>query len=79
MPKVQISISIDDAHISQIPKIVKDLESLGMNVGQTLPGIGIISGSVSSEQLNSLKEIEGVQQIESEQSYQIAPPSSDVQ
>ena len=79
MSKVQVSISIDDAHINQISEIAKNLQSMGMDVEQTLPSIGVISGSVSSDQVNHLDKIEGVQHVESERSYQLAPPDSDIQ
>lgn len=79
MSKVQVSISIDDAHINQIPEIVKSLQSAGMDVEQTLPSIGVISGSVSLDQVNRLDKIEGVQHVEPERIYQLAPPDSDIQ
>lgn len=79
MSKVQVSISIDDDHVNKISEIVKSLQSVGMDVEQTLPSIGIISGSVSSDQLNNLNGIEGVQHVESERSYKLAPPDSNIQ
>jgi hypothetical protein len=78
MSKVQVSISIDDAHINQISEIVKSLQSAGMDVERTLPSIGVISGSVSLDQVNRLDKIEGVH-VEPEHSYQLAPPDSDIQ
>lgn len=79
MSQVQISVSIDNAHLPQIERISQQLQSSGMNVEQTLSSIGVINGSIKSEQLNSLYQIEGVQNVEPQQSYQLAPPSSDLQ
>jgi hypothetical protein len=79
MPKVKVSVSVDDAHIDQILEVSRGLQSVGMDVEQTLPSVGVISGSISSDQVNRLYQIEGVQHIESGQSYQLAPPDSDVQ
>lgn len=79
MSKLQVSISIDDNHINQISEIAKNLQSVGMDVEQTLPSIGVISGSVSSDQVNRLEQIEGVQHVEPDRSYQLAPPDSNVQ
>jgi hypothetical protein len=79
MSKVKVSISIDDAHINRISEIAKSLESMGMDVEQTLPSIGVISGLLSSEQVSRLDKIEGVQHVETEHSYQLAPPDSDIQ
>ena len=79
MPKVKVSVSVDDAHVNQILKVAEGLQSVGMDVEQTLPNVGIISGSIASDQVNRLYQIEGVQHIEPEQGYQLAPPDSDVQ
>ena len=79
MPKIKVSVSVDDAHVNQILKVAEGLQSVGMDVEQTLPSVGVISGSIASEQINRLYQIEGVQHIEPERSYQLAPPDSDVQ
>ncbi len=79
MSNVEVSICVDDAHISQIEQIAQKLQSSGMTVTQTLPNIGIINGSIASEQLNNVAQIEGVQTIEPQQTYQLNPPSSHIQ
>jgi hypothetical protein len=42
-------------------------------------GILAGNGSIQSDKLKSLYQIEGVQNVEPQQSYQLAPPSSDLQ
>lgn len=79
MPKVKVSISVDDAHIDQILEICEQLQSHGLEVEQTLPTLGVISGSIESDQVNRLHQVEGVQHIEAEQGYRLAPPESDLQ
>ncbi len=79
MSQIQISVSIDNAHLPQINQISQQLQSSGMNVERTLSTIGVISGSIQSDRLNSLYQIEGVQNVEPQQSYQLAPPSSELQ
>jgi hypothetical protein len=79
MSQVQISVSVDDAHLPQIEQVSRQLQSSGMNVEQVLSSVGVINGSISSDQLNSLYQISGVQSVESQQTYQLAPPSSDAQ
>ena len=79
MSQVQVSISVDNAHLPQIEQIFQQLQSSGMNVEQTLSSIGVINGSIESDKLNSLYRIKGVQNIEPQQSYQLAPPNSDLQ
>ena len=79
MSEVKISVSVDDTHLSQIQQVSQQLQSSGMNVEQTLSSIGVISGSISNDRLNSLKQIKGVKNIEPQENYQLAPPDSDVQ
>ena len=79
MSQVQICVSVDEAHLSQIQQIVEQLESSGMVVEQTLSSIGVINGSVNSEQLDRLAQIEGVTNVEPQQSYQLNPPNSEIQ
>lgn len=79
MSKVQVSISVDDAHLPDIEQISQQLQLSGMDVKQTLSSIGVINGSIESDRLNSLSQIEGVQNVEPQQSYQLAPPSSPIQ
>jgi hypothetical protein len=79
MSQVQVSVSVDDAHLPQIEQISQQLQSSGMSVEQTLSTIGVINGSISSDELNNLYQIEGVQNIEPQQGYRLAPPSSDIQ
>lgn len=79
MSQVQVSVSVDDAYLSQIEQISQQLQSSGMNVEQTLSSIGVINGSIESDKVNSLYQIEGVQNVESQQGYQLAPPNSELQ
>lgn len=79
MSQVQVSVSVNDAHLPQIEQIAQQLQSSGMNVEQTLSTIGIINGSILSDKLDSLYKIEGVQNVEPQQGYRLAPPSSDIQ
>jgi hypothetical protein len=79
MSLIQISVSVDNAHLPQIGQISQQLQSSGMNVEQTLSSIGVINGSIPSDRLNSLYQIEGVKNVEPQQTYQLAPPDSDIQ
>ncbi len=79
MNKVKITVSIDEAHINQIQEVTDQLGATGMDIKQTMPTIGVVIGSVQSEKIPSLYKVEGVQNVEPERTYQLAPPNSDVQ
>ena len=79
MNKVKITVSIDEAHINQIQEVAAQLEAMGMEIKQTMPTIGLVIGSVQSEKIPSLYKVEGIQNVEPERTYQLAPPNSEVQ
>lgn len=79
MSQIKISVAVDDAHLSQIQQISEQLQSSGMNVEKILSSIGVINGLVESNQLDSLYQIEGIQSIEPQQGFQLAPPNSNIQ
>lgn len=79
MPKISVSIAVDDAYADQILTVVERLQAMGMEVEQTLPNIGVISGSIDADRVNRLYQVAGVQHIESAQNYQLPSPDADVQ
>lgn len=79
MSQIQISVSVDDAHLPEIEKISQELRSAGVSVEQTLSSIGVISGSIESKLINNLYQIKGVKQVEQQGTYQLAPPNSTIQ
>ncbi|MFL6214869.1 MAG: ketohydroxyglutarate aldolase [Blastocatellia bacterium] len=58
---------------------MKNLKQAGMTVENELKSTGIVTGSVDETKIKHLRAINGVATLEPEQSYQIAPPDSDVQ
>ena len=79
MSKVNVSVSIDEEHISQILEVATRLNSAGMNIEHIMENLGIIVGSIDSEKMNTLAQIEGVEHCEPEQEYHLPPPDSEIQ
>jgi hypothetical protein len=79
MSLVRVSVSVDNAHLEDIDRLAERLQSSGMNVEQTLSSIGVINGSIESESIDNLSQIEGVRQVEIQQGFQLPPPNSEVQ
>ena len=79
MPKVRLSISVGDQHLSHFEKVLKDAEKAGMKVEKKHKGLGIATGSIDADKINSLRKVEGVDHVEEERQIQIPPPESDVQ
>jgi hypothetical protein len=79
MSRVKVSVCIQDDHIDQIGQVSDSLRSSGMDIEQTMPNIGIISGSIEAQKVDQLHKIAGVDTVELEQSYQLPPPNSPLQ
>jgi len=79
MPRIKLSISVDDQHLSHFEKVLKDAEKAGMRVEKKHKDLGIATGSIDADKINSLRKVEGVDHVEEERQIQIPPPESDVQ
>ncbi len=77
MPNVTVTVS--DSHTDRIDEVAQALSDRGMQVRQVLPAIGMISGSAAADQEQSLQAVDGVEAVEEETSFQLAPPDSPVQ
>lgn len=79
MSSVNVTVVVDDAHQAQILEVAAALQACGLTVQQTLPNIGMICGTVDTNQVGSLAEVEGVAAVELDQSIQLPPPDSNIQ
>jgi uncharacterized protein involved in propanediol utilization len=79
MSTIQVTVLVDDQHRDQILDVVEALQAAGMNVEHWMEQIGVITGSVDSTQVDNLSQIAGVAAVEQSHSYQLEPPSSDIQ
>jgi hypothetical protein len=79
MSPIKISVSIHDENLSEIERISQNLQSHGVTIEQTLLSIGMITGSIEPHLVDNLYQIQGVKQVERQESYQLDPPDSDVQ
>jgi hypothetical protein len=79
MSKIQLLISVNEEYKDRLPEVAENLQSAGMQVDQWLVGIGVITGSADSENIEQLRQMPGVAAIEAAAGYQIAPPDSDLQ
>ena len=77
--RVRVTVSVDDAHVSQIDDVAAHLRAAGMEVAQSLGAIGAISGHVENDRLAGLSKVPGVVAVEPEHSYQLPPPDAKIQ
>ena len=79
MDKVQVTVSLDEAHIGQINQVADQLRAAGLEVDQVLSTIGIVTGSIEADIMPSLSQVDGVESVEQGRTYKLAPPNSDLQ
>ena len=62
-----VIVTIDDRHIPVIQSVAAALEAAGMRVSNVLSTVGIISGSIPLADIDTLKAIPGVVDVELDQ------------
>lgn len=76
---VQVLVSVDEKHRSQLDKVVQRCREAGLEVDQALDAVGVITGSIPHDKMPNLSGVKGVASVEHGQDYQIAPPDSEIQ
>jgi hypothetical protein len=78
-PDVRVTVTVADSALADIEQLAGRLRRAGMAVDAVLGAIGIITGSVASARLASIRTLPGVAAVEEQTTFQIAPPDADVQ
>ncbi|GAB3521785.1 hypothetical protein [Arthrobacter monumenti] len=76
---IHITVTVDQEHIRVIGDVATVLRTKGMHVEQVLDSIGIITGSLPEDRRPELEAAEGVESVDEQQHFQLAPPDSDIQ
>jgi hypothetical protein len=76
MSQQNVTVTVEG---SDIDATVESLREAGMTVTDVHREIGIVSGSVDPAKRNSLDGVAGVSAVDADQTFEIAPPDSDVQ
>jgi len=77
--KITLTLSVDDAYLDRFPEVVEDAAAAGLHIDRQLDAIGIVTGSIDSQQLAALRSVAGVARVEPVRQFQIAPPWQRVQ
>jgi hypothetical protein len=79
MPHEDVNVSVADDHLHRFDEVVRGLRKAGLKVQQQLEAVGVVSGSIDSDQVEGLEKTPGVAAVERSRAIRIAPPESDVQ
>ncbi|MGY2004766.1 hypothetical protein [Blastococcus sp. SYSU DS1024] len=75
----QVSVTVDDGHLSALDGVVRGLRARGMRVDQVLDGLGIITGSVPPGRVGALTGVAGVVSVDEGLAHRLPPPEAPVQ
>ena len=75
----EIIVSVDDAHLEDLPRVVESLQAAGMQVTDTMAALGTVAGAAPASLRQALERVEGVAAVEVSRGVRIAPPDADVQ
>lgn len=74
-----ITVTVDDDHLDRIEDVADQLRASGVQVHQVLGSVGIITGEVTDAARPAITQVPGVASVEDQQTFQLAPPDSDIQ
>ncbi len=66
----RVVVTVDDQHLPQIQSVVAQLQSAGMQVGNVMATVGIVTGEVSQAKMQTLESVTGVAAVELDQDMQ---------
>ncbi len=74
-----VSVTVGDGHREHMDGVVETLRERGLQVEQVLCTLGVVTGMAPAESLDVLRSVEGVDSVDEELTFRIAPPDSPVQ
>lgn len=76
---VSVQVTVDDAHMSDLPGVAKELKAKGLKNVQVLEAVGIVLGKIAPARRQSLQSVQGVMGVEDQSQIDIGPPDAPVQ
>jgi hypothetical protein len=74
---VEVVISVDAGHLATIGEVAGALRAAGLRDEQVLEAAGVITGHV--DDVEPLRDVEGVASVEPSRAIDIGPPDAPVQ
>ena len=75
--RLPVTVSVGDDH--SLAEVAGRLRRAGLDVTETLEPLHLLVGTAAPDRIAALRAVEGVEAVELEQGYQLAPPDSEVQ
>jgi hypothetical protein len=78
MARIPLKVVVDDDHILQTEKLSQAAARAGLSVESVMPEIGVIYGSGEESLIDTLSQVEGVQDVDRETDFQLPPMSESI-
>ncbi len=79
MTKVHLTLSISDSHMDKIAKVAAAAKRAGLKVEQNLSDIGVLTGVIDQDKIETLRQVDGISHVEAERTISVPPPDSAIQ
>jgi hypothetical protein len=73
MPNVDVLVTVQEERRADMDKVAKSLEEKGLQEVRRVPRSRAIVGTGDSSQLESLKSVEGVEDVRPQHQFQLPP------
>ena len=73
---VRVVLSVDP---DRFGGVVSAARAAGLTVTEELPAAGVVSGEIGRDRLGALSDLDGVDAVEEERTFQLRPPDSPLQ
>lgn len=74
---IDITVTVDDAHLPSIRAVAAALTDRGMHVGSVLPIVGVVTGACAEEALTDLGGVPGVVAVERSRGFTATGPDEE--
>ena len=71
MNKLRVNVSVSEDH--KFEKVARAAKKAGLAIDQSLDTIGVVTGTIDAEKLETLRGVEGIDNVESERDVSVAP------
>jgi len=75
--RTNVVVALVDGH--GVEEVLGRLVAAGLSVDESLPEVGVVTGSIATSRLPRLAQLEGVEAVEASREVQLPPPSAPVQ
>jgi hypothetical protein len=76
--KVKLSVSVADDHLTRFGEVVARLRTAGLEIEETLEGVGVVTGLIDAKEVEAVRTTRGVAHVEQARVVQLSPPDEEV-